>query len=207
MHGPRSNGCSWCQWHSSAGWPPEHHVRAADNTIEASGAIVLGAGIAGLFTAIKLAPFPALVITSGESGNSGSSIWAQGGIAAAFGADDCWSSHAQDSLAAAAGIGDARIAELVARETPQRILDLLHFGAPFDREPSGRIALAREAAHSRARIVHVSGDRAGAAIMATLSTAAATTPSVTVAQGFEALELAMQDGRAIGLFARHGSGK
>jgi len=183
-------------------------VRAADNTIDASGAIVLGAGIAGLFTALKLAPFPALVITSGSnSGNSGSSIWAQGGVAAAVGADDCWSSHAQDSLAAAAGIGDARIAELVARETPQRIADLLHFGVPFDREPSGRLALAREAAHSRARIVHVSGDRAGAAIMGTLSTAVARTRSITIAQGFEALELAMQDGRAIGLFARHGSGR
>ena len=182
-------------------------MRPADNTIETSGAIVLGAGIAGLFTALKLSPFPALVITSGESGHSGSSVWAQGGIAAALGADDCWSSHVQDSLAAAAGIGEMRIAELVARETPQRIVDLLHFGAPFDREPSGRLALAREAAHSRARIVHVSGDRAGAAIMRTLSVAAAATSSITVAQGFEALELAMQDGRAIGLFARHGSGR
>jgi L-aspartate oxidase len=182
-------------------------VRAADNTIDAPGAIVLGAGIAGLFTALKLAPFPALIIASGQSGHSGSSVWAQGGIAAAAGPDDSSSLHAQDTVAAAAGIGDSRIAELVAREAPQGIDDLIRFGAQFDREPSGRLSLAREAAHSRARIVHVSGDRAGAAVMAALSAAAATTPSIAIAEGFEALELAVLDGRAIGVFARHGFGR
>jgi L-aspartate oxidase len=182
-------------------------VRAADNTIEVPGAIVLGAGIAGLFTALKLAPFPALLVASGQSGHSGSSVWAQGGIAAAVGPDDDWSLHARDTVAAAAGTADSRIAELVAREAPQRIDDLLRFGARFDREPSGRLSLAREAAHSRARIVHVSGDCAGAAVMSTLSMAAAATPSIAIADGFEALELAMLDGRAIGVFARYRSGR
>jgi L-aspartate oxidase len=181
-------------------------MRTADNTIEAPGAIVLGAGGAGLFTALKLAPFPALVIASGQSGRSGSSVWAQGGIAAAMSADDNWSLHATDTLAAAAGTGDAQIAELVAREAPQRIEDLLRYGVPFDRDSTGRLALAREAAHSRARIVHVSGDRAGAAIMETLSSAATAAPSVSVAEGFEAIELAIKDGRAVGLFARYGTG-
>lgn len=182
-------------------------MRAVDNTIDAPGAIILGAGIAGLFTALKLAPFPALVIASGQSGHSGSSVWAQGGIAAAVGADDCSSLHAQDTVSAAAGIGDPEIAEVVAREAPQRIDDLLRFGAPFDRDASGRLSLAREAAHSQARIVHVSGDRAGAAIMDTVSKTVATTSSIAVAEGFEALELAILDGRAMGLFARYRSGR
>lgn len=182
-------------------------MRAADNTIDAPGAIVLGAGIAGLFTALKLAPFPALVIASGRSGHSGSSVWAQGGIAAAMDPDDSSSLHARDTIAAAAGIGDPKIADLVTREAPQRIDDLLQFGAPFDRDTTGRLALAREAAHNRARIVHVSGDRAGAAIMETVSKAAAATPSIAVAEGFEALELAVRDGRAVGLFARYRSGR
>jgi L-aspartate oxidase len=182
-------------------------MRPTDNTIEAPGAIILGAGIAGLFTALKLAPLPALIVASGQSGHSGSSVWAQGGIAAAAGPDDSWSLHAQDTVAAAAGIGDSRIAELVAREAPHRIDDLVHFGARFDREPSGRLSLAREAAHSRARIVHVSGDRAGAAVMGTLSAAAAVAPSIAIAEGFEVLELAMLDGRAIGVFARYHFGR
>src|SRR5690348_1498987 len=131
-------------------------MRSADNTVETPGAIILGAGIAGLFTALKLAPFPALVIASGRSGRSGSSVWAQGGIAAAVGADDSWLLHAQDTLAAAAGTGDAHIAELVAREAPSRIEDLFRFGVPFDRGSTGGYSLAHEAAHSRARVVHVS---------------------------------------------------
>src|SRR5205085_4574913 len=147
-----------------------------------------------------------LVIAADESGSSGSSAWAQGGIAAAMGADDSWLAHAQDTLAAAAGTGDERVAAFVAREAPQRIDDLIRYDAPFDRDAHGALALAREAAHSHARIVHVSGDRAGAAIMATLSEAAAATPSITMANGFEAVELAMLDGRVIGLFARYGVG-
>jgi L-aspartate oxidase len=181
-------------------------MRGADNTIEAPGAIVLGAGIAGLFTALKLAPFPALVIASGKSGHSGSSIWAQGGIAAALGEDDSWSLHAQDTLLAAAGTADASVAEIVAREAPLGIDDLVQFGVPFDRDSRGRLALAREAAHSRARIVHVSGDRAGASIMEKLSSAAAAASTITIAEGFEAIELALQNGRAVGLFTRYGTG-
>lgn len=180
---------------------------AADNTIEARGAIVLGAGIAGLFTAIKLAPYPTLVIASGRSGYSGSSAWAQGGIAAAVDAEDSWLLHAQDTVAAAAGIGDRQVAELVAREAPSRIEDLLRFGVPFDRNPSGQLSLAREAAHSMARIVHCSGDRAGAAIMSTLAATAANSPSITIAERFEALELAVVDDRAVGLFARYRFGR
>lgn len=182
-------------------------MRAADNTIDVPGALVLGAGIAGLFTALKLVPFPTMVIASGQSGQSGSSVWAQGGIAAAVGPEDSWSSHAHDTMIAGAGIGDARVAELVAREAPQRIDDLLRLGVPFDRSPSGCLSLAREAAHSLPRIVHVSGDRAGAAIMKAVSSAAAATPSIAMAEGFEALELAVVDGRAIGLFARYRSGR
>lgn len=182
-------------------------MREADNTIEAPGAIILGAGIAGLFTALKLAPFPALVISSGPTGHSGSSVWAQGGIASAVGPDDNWSLHAKDTVAAGAGIGDTDIAALVAQEAPQRIDDLLRLGVPFDRDKSGRLSVVREAAHTRARIVHVSGDRAGAAIMETVSRAAGATPSITMAEGFEALELAMLDGRAVGLFARYRSGR
>src|SRR5437588_12541720 len=131
----------------------------ADSTVEAPGAIILGAGIAGLFTALKLAPFPALLISTGKSGRAGSSPWAQGGIAAAMGAGDSWLAHAEDTIAAAAGTADDRVAELVAQEAPQRIDDMIRFGAPFDRNAHGSLSLAREAAHSHARIVHVSGDR------------------------------------------------
>src|SRR5580698_7252555 len=174
--------------------------------IETDGALILGAGIAGLFTALKLAPFPALVLAGSRPGHSGASAWAQGGIAAAMGKDDDWRHHAADTINAGAGLCDSGIVNLVAREAPERIADLLQLGVPFDRASDGALALGREAAHSRARIVHVTGDRAGAEISRVLAQRALETPSIRIMEGFHAVELAMEDGRVIGLFARHGAG-
>src|ERR1700679_1489316 len=99
-----------------------------DNVIECKGALILGAGIAGLFTALKLAPFPVTVLAGTRPGLSGSSAWAQGGIAAALGADDTWQEHAADTLTAGAGLCDPAIAALVGREAAPRIADLLDLG-------------------------------------------------------------------------------
>src|SRR5262249_38565348 len=181
-------------------------ARSIDSIIECKGALILGAGIAGLFTALKLSPFPATVLAGTRPGLSGSSAWAQGGIAAAMGEDDSWQSHADDTMAAGAGLCDRAIVDLVAREAPARIEDLLSLGVPFDRKPDGRLALGREAAHSHTRIVHIAGDRAGAEISRTLAERALATPSITLLEGFHAIELAFEDGRITGLFARTGIG-
>jgi L-aspartate oxidase len=137
---------------------------------------------------------------------SGSSAWAQGGIAAAMGADDSWQSHAHDTMVAGAGLCDAGIVDLVAREAPERIADLIGYGAPFDRMADGSLALGREAAHSLPRIVHVKGDGAGAAISATLAARASEAACITLLEGFHAVELAMENGRVTGIFARSGLG-
>ncbi len=181
-------------------------ARNIDSIIECKGALILGAGIAGLFTALKLSPFPATVLAGTRPGVSGSSAWAQGGIAAAIGAGDSWQSHAADTLIAGAGLCDPAIADLVAREAAARIDDLLAYGAPFDRRADGGLALGREAAHSANRIVHIKGDRAGAEISQTLADRALATPSITIMEGFHAIELALEDGRVAGLFARTGFG-
>jgi L-aspartate oxidase len=181
-------------------------ARSVDNIIEARGALILGAGMAGLFTALKLAPFPALVLAGTRPGVSGSSAWAQGGIAAAMGDNDTPEAHAADTLTAGAGICDPTIASLVAREAPARIEDLVALGAPFDRTADGKLALGREAAHSANRIVHIKGDRAGAEITRTLAERALATPSITLLEGYHAVELAMENGRIVGLFARYGAG-
>ena len=177
-----------------------------DNIIESDGALILGAGIAGLFTALKLAPMPCIVLAGTRPGLSGSSAWAQGGIAAAVGEDDSWQSHANDTIAAGAGLCDPAVVNLVAWEAPDRIQDLVGYGAPFDRNSDGSLALGREAAHSLPRIVHVKGDGAGAAISATLAERAGKTDSITLLEGFHAIELAMENGRVTGIFARSGLG-
>src|SRR2546423_4775330 len=106
-----------------------------DNIVECKGALILGAGLAGLFTALKLAPYPAMVIAGARPGHSGSSAWAQGGIAAAISAEDGWQAHAADTIAAGAGACDPAIVEMITRDAPARIDDLLALGVPFDRKP------------------------------------------------------------------------
>jgi L-aspartate oxidase len=181
-------------------------TRRIDNIVEAPGALILGAGMAGLFTALKLSPFPALVLAGARPGTSGSSAWAQGGIAAAMDASDSWQSHAADTMVAGAGTCDPQIVEMVTRDAPSRIEDLIAYGAPFDRKPDGSLALGREAAHSAKRIVHVRGDRAGAEVTRTLAERALATPSIQILEGFHALELAIENGRVTGVFARYGTG-
>jgi L-aspartate oxidase len=181
-------------------------TRSIDNIVECKGALILGAGVAGLFTALKLSPFPSLVLAGARPGVSGSSAWAQGGIAAAVGEGDTWQSHAADTIAAGVELCDPEIAALVAREAPARIEDMLRYGAPFDHDADGRLSVGREAAHSAARIVHVKGDRAGAEVTRTLAERAAADPAITLLEGFHAIELAMEGGRVTGLFARAGIG-
>jgi L-aspartate oxidase len=181
-------------------------MNTIDNVIETDGALILGAGIAGLFTALKLAPMPCIVLAGTRPGFSGSSAWAQGGIAAAIGEGDSWESHAHDTMVAGAGLCDANIVDLVAREAAPRIDDLVRLGVPFDRAADGRLAVGREAAHAMPRIVHVRGDGAGAAISATLAARANEANNITMLEGFHAVELAMENGRVTGLFARSGIG-
>jgi L-aspartate oxidase len=151
--------------------------------------VVIGAGLAGLFTALRLAPLPVTVVAAAPLGEGASSVWAQGGIAAAVGEGDTPERHAADTIAAGDGIVDAHVANVVAAEAPQRIADLLRYGVPFDRDLAGHFVLSREAAHSEPRVVRVSGDRAGAAIMQSLIAAVKATPSIRVLEGYEALDL------------------
>src|SRR5476649_1742707 len=177
-----------------------------DNIVETDGALILGAGIAGLFTALRLAPMPSIVLAGTRPGLSGSSAWAQGGIAASVGEGDSWQSHAHDTMVAGAGLCDPAIVDLVAQEAHPRIEDLVGYGAPFDRKGDGSLALGREAAHSLPRIVHVKGDGAGAAISATLAARSNEKDCITLLEGFHAVELAMENGRVTGIFARSGLG-
>src|SRR5262245_25198527 len=163
------------------------------------GVVIVGAGLAGLFTALKLAPLPVTVVSAARFGEGASSLWAQGGIAAAVAEGDTAEAHAADTVAAGAGIVDEKIALLMAREARERIEDLLFYGVPFDKDLEGRLALGREAAHGKSRILHVKGDTAGRAIMHALTEAVRKTPSIAVLEGLAARELLLSDGRVAGI--------
>lgn len=164
--------------------------------------LVVGGGLAGLFAALRLSPLPVTVISPKPLGEGASSAWAQGGIAAAIGEGDTAEAHAADTIAAGAGLTDPAVANLLASEAGKRIEDLLRYGVPFDRDLEGKLRLSKEAAHSARRIVRVNGDRAGKAVMAALIAAVAATPSISVLENVEAVELVRQNGRVAGIHAR-----
>lgn len=171
-----------------------------DNVVHAGDVLIVGAGLAGLFTALKCEG-PVTILSPAPMGSGTSSTWAQGGIAAALGADDAPELHARDTEAAGAGIVDPQVARLLANDAAARIADLSGMGVPFDRDPAGNLVLGREAAHGRNRIVRVTGDRAGAEIMATLVKRVKETPRIRVLEGLLAYELAMEGGRVAGVYA------
>ncbi len=160
--------------------------------------LIIGSGLAGLVTALTLAPQPVLLITAGRLGLSGSSSLAQGGIAASLGADDNAALHLADTLAAGDGLCDAAIAQGIIGAAPEAIAALESHGVHLDRKADGSYALGLEAAHGRRRIVHVDGDATGAGIMRVLTQKVRATPSITVLENTSALKLIKQDGRITG---------
>jgi L-aspartate oxidase len=152
--------------------------------------VIVGAGLAGLFCALKLSAARRVTVVAAKPlGEGASSTWAQGGIAAAVGEGDTPAAHADDTIAAGDGLVAPDIALSIATEAPGRIRDLLSYGVPFDRDLAGHFVLSREAAHSARRVVKVSGDRAGAAIMQALIATVRATSAITVLEGYVADEL------------------
>jgi L-aspartate oxidase len=163
--------------------------------------VIVGAGLAGLMTALRLAPLPVTVLAKAPLGTGIASGLSQGGIAAALGHDDGPACHAVDTLAAGDGLNDAAVVERVTDAAAEAIDALMRQGARFDRGADGRLSVGIEAAHSRRRILHAGGDRSGEEIMRALVAAARQTPSVTVLEGFEARRLVVRGGSVIGVLA------
>ncbi|MEK7403902.1 MAG: L-aspartate oxidase [Acidobacteriota bacterium] len=162
--------------------------------------LVVGAGVAGLRAAIELAQAGEVLIVAKESLRESSSEYAQGGIAAAVGDDDSVELHEQDTLAAGDGLCDLEAVRTLVREGPAEIARLMEWGAEFDRE-DGRLALGREGAHSRRRILHAHGDSTGREIARALYRQASALPNVRF-QSFSAVtDLLVADGQVAGAVA------
>ncbi len=155
--------------------------------------LIIGAGLAGLYTALTLAPRPVTVLSPMALGYGASSAWAQGGVAAAMDKKDTPEAHALDTINAGDGIVDADIAAFVTQAAKEHVLELAEVGTPFDRTPKGDFVMSKEAAHGFARVVRVKGDQAGAAIMKTLIEEVQNTPSITVIEGATALDFIVKD--------------
>jgi L-aspartate oxidase len=160
--------------------------------------VVIGGGLAGLSAALALAPVPVLVVSLAPIGTEASSVWAQGGIAAAVGPDDSPALHAMDTMAAGDGLCDAATVARITAGGPALIAGLAAAGVRFDRDGGGALALGLEAAHGRRRIVHA-GDSTGREVMRALATRVRATGSITVLEGRGVQRLIVRDGAAAGV--------
>jgi L-aspartate oxidase len=130
--------------------------------------IIIGSGIAGLYTALLAQKVGSVLILTKGSLEDCNTRHAQGGIAAPIGKNDSPELHFKDTIAAGNNLCDVEAVRILANEAADRIADLIKFGVPFD-TLDGEIALTREAAHSVSRILHAGGDATGEHIEVTLS--------------------------------------
>ena len=161
--------------------------------------LIIGSGIAGLWTAWRLAAEgrSARLVTKEALADS-ASAWAQGGIAVALGPGDNPVQHAADTLAAGDGLSDPEAVRVLTNEGPDRIRELLAMGATFDRAPDGRLRFGLEAAHTRPRIIHAGGDRTGAALVAFLTRVIRDHTLIEILEHTEARALIVEGGRTAG---------
>jgi L-aspartate oxidase len=150
-------------------------------------------------TALHMAPEPVVLLTKAPLGHESSSVLAQGGFAASLGADDHPGLHAADTIAAGDGLCDLEVVNHVTNAAPDAVEALSSLGVRFDVDEAGNLRLGLEAAHSRRRIVHASGDGTGRELMRALTAAVLRAPSIAVVEGVEARRLVTHDGAVAGL--------
>lgn len=150
----------------------------AESSAPAYDVLVIGSGAAGLTAALTLAQERRVLVLAKGALNSGSTAWAQGGIAAVLDAGDTFENHIRDTMIAGAGLNRQETVEFVIERAPGAIERLRKLGVPFNTDGSD-LHLTREGGHSHRRIVHVN-DATGWAVQAALLKAAEENPNITL---------------------------
>ncbi|AIQ38680.1 L-aspartate oxidase [Paenibacillus sp. FSL R5-0912] len=169
--------------------------------------IVIGSGIAGLFTAIKASEDRKVIMITKKTVMESNTRYAQGGIAAVFSDDDSPVYHRQDTLMAGAGLNSSAAVDVLVNEGPEGVRELIRLGTKFDKE-NGELALTQEAAHSHRRILHANGDATGYEIVRALAEQAEQHKNIEVWDDHYVIDLITVDGECVGaLVQRPGGGR
>ncbi|SFF31885.1 L-aspartate oxidase [Paenibacillus catalpae] len=168
--------------------------------------IVIGAGIAGLFTALRASEnnHSVLMITK-KSLLDSNTRYAQGGIAAVISEEDSPAYHREDTLIAGAGLCSEDAVNVLVHEGPEGVSNLISMGTQFDLE-NGEFALTKEGAHSQRRILHANGDATGYEIVRALSEKATSDPGIDVWDDHFVIDLVTQDGECCGAIVQKPDG-
>lgn len=164
--------------------------------------LVIGSGVAGLFFALKAAEHGRVLLITKRQAEESNTRWAQGGIAGVFAEQDSFEKHIHDTLVAGDGLCDLAAVRRVVEEGPDRIQELMAFGAQFDRAQDGALLLGKEGGHSENRILH-SRDATGAEISRALLEAVRAHPDITLREDLFAVDLITQ--HHLGMYVNRGT--
>ena len=168
--------------------------------------LVIGGGIAGLTASVGAARrWNVGLITKGTLDQT-TTFLAQGGIAAALGPYDSPELHLADTLEAGVGLCDDEAVRILVEEGPERVRELEHLGAKFDRR-DGKLILASEGAHSVPRVVHAGGDATGSVVASTLAEAITSGSRVELHENEFVIDLLMDAGRCVGALSLDRNGE
>ena len=165
--------------------------------------IVVGSGISGLYSALKIEQktnSKILLITKSELGES-NSYYAQGGMVAVLkeNKNDSVESHTNDTLKAGAGLSEKETVEFISKNSDKVIHDLLNFGVEFDRDEQGNFTLTKEAAHSVNRILHSGGDATGREIEIALKKAVKNNDNIEIFENTAVVDLLVENNECYGV--------
>src|SRR6266496_1767532 len=159
--------------------------------------LVIGAGIAGLRAALEVPAALEVLVVTKDNIQQSNSTFAQGGIATVLSPEDRFENHIEDTLTAGGGLCDRTVVEMVVREAPEQINDLIRWGTKFDEE-DGQLALTREGGHSHRRIVHALGDATGHEVMRAIIERARQVHNVTLWDRVFTIDLLTHEGACAG---------
>ncbi|HYE84681.1 MAG TPA: L-aspartate oxidase [Clostridia bacterium] len=166
--------------------------------------VIIGSGIAGLYSAVNLDPSLKVCILSKETMDENNSYLAQGGIAAAIGADDLPEYHFEDTIKAGAGHCYEEAVNVLVKEAPEDIDILCKLGTNFDRNSDGTLTTTREGGHGRFRIVHALGDATGKEVVDSLLRVCRKKDNITIKENCFAIDLLVTVDRCVGVLIAEG---
>jgi L-aspartate oxidase len=168
--------------------------------------LIIGGGLAGLRAANEVDPAARCVVVTKDAVQESNSNYAQGGIASVWDPEDRFEDHVRDTLTAGGSLCDPAIVDLVVREAPQRVAELIQWGTRFD-EHDGELMLGREGGHSHQRIVHALGDATGREVMRAVIVHTRARPNVSIWEQAFTIDLLTEDGVCRGAIVARDDGQ
>ena len=155
--------------------------------------IVVGGGLAGLYTAFKASKHGRVALITKADIHESNSYFAQGGVAAVTAADDAPDNHYNDTVEAGRGLCEDEAVRVLAEEAPERIDELIRWGMRFDTEADGLLALGLEGGHHHKRILHAGGDSTGRMLTSFMIDSVLQTSAIEIFVNHQAVELLIDD--------------